>query len=58
MEKPIILVVDDEDIIELVKLNLAREDYRMLACTTGEKALEIAGWKRSTGTSSPTCPTS
>ncbi len=43
MEKPTILVVDDEeDIIELVELNLADEGYRVLGCTTGEKALEIA----------------
>jgi two-component system phosphate regulon response regulator PhoB len=46
MEKATILVVDDEeDIIELVELNLAREGYRVLGCTTGEKALEIAGSK-------------
>jgi len=43
MEKATILIVDDEeDIIELVQLNLAREGYQTLACTTGEKALEIA----------------
>lgn len=43
MEKATILVVDDEeDIIELVELNLSREGYRVLGCTTGEKALEIA----------------
>jgi len=43
MEKPTILVVDDEeDIIELVELNLTRGGYRVLGCTTGEKALEIA----------------
>ncbi|MCL5282492.1 MAG: response regulator transcription factor [Planctomycetes bacterium] len=43
MEKPAILVVDDEeDIIELVELNLTREGYRVIGCTTGEKALEIA----------------
>jgi two-component system alkaline phosphatase synthesis response regulator PhoP len=43
MERPTILVVDDEeDIIELVELNLTREGYRVLGCTTGEKALEIA----------------
>jgi len=46
MGKATILVVDDEeDIIELVQLNLAREGYQTLACTTGEKALEIAGSK-------------
>ncbi len=43
MEKPTILVVDDEeDIVERVELNLTREGYRVLGCTTGEKALEIA----------------
>ena len=43
MEKTTILVVDDEeDIVELVQLNLAREGFQTLACTTGEKALEIA----------------
>ncbi len=43
MEKGTILVVDDEeDIVELVELNLAREGYRVVGCTTGEKALEIA----------------
>jgi len=43
MEKTTILVVDDEeDIVELVQLNLAREGFQTLACTTGEEALEIA----------------
>ncbi len=43
MENATILVVDDEeDIVELVELNLTREGYRVLGCTTGEKALEIA----------------
>jgi two-component system phosphate regulon response regulator PhoB len=43
MEKPTVLVVDDEeDIIELVELDLAGEGYRVVGCTTGEKALEIA----------------
>ena len=47
MEKATILIVDDEeDIVELVQLNLAREGYQTLACTTGEKALEIAESKR------------
>ncbi len=46
MEKGTILVVDDEeDIVELVELNLTREGYRVLGCTTGEKALEIAKLK-------------
>jgi two-component system alkaline phosphatase synthesis response regulator PhoP len=43
MERTTILVVDDEeDILKLVELNLAREGYRVLTCTTGEQALEIA----------------
>jgi two-component system phosphate regulon response regulator PhoB len=43
MDKPTILVVDDEeDIVELVELNLLREGYKVLGCGTGEKALEIA----------------
>lgn len=47
MEKATILIVDDEeDIIELVRLNLTREGYQTLACTTGEKALEIAESRR------------
>jgi two-component system alkaline phosphatase synthesis response regulator PhoP len=46
MDKPTILVVDDEeDIIELVELNLSREGYKVLACGTGEQALEMAGSK-------------
>jgi two-component system phosphate regulon response regulator PhoB len=47
MEKTTILIVDDEeDIIELVRLNLIREGYKTLTCTTGEKALQIAESKR------------
>lgn len=47
MDKPTILVVDDEeDIVELVELNLTREGYKVLACGTGEQALEMAGSKR------------
>jgi two-component system phosphate regulon response regulator PhoB len=43
MAKDMILVVDDEeDIQELVKLNLVREGYSVLTCGTGEKALELA----------------
>lgn len=42
MDKPTILVVDDEeDIVELVELNLSREGYKVLTCGTGEQALEI-----------------
>jgi two-component system phosphate regulon response regulator PhoB len=43
MAKTTILVVDDdEDIRELVKLNLVREGYEILSCGTGEDALQIA----------------
>jgi len=43
MVKTKILVVDDEeDIRELVELNLTPEGYEVLACDTGERALEIA----------------
>jgi len=43
MEKPTILLVDDEeDIVELLELNLLREGYKVLTCGTGEQALEIA----------------
>lgn len=41
-----ILVVDDEeDIRELVELNLAPEGYELLACDTGECALDTARTK-------------
>jgi len=41
--KPKILVVDDEpDILELVRLNLAREGYEVLAASTGEQGLDLA----------------
>jgi len=47
MSKATILVVDDEaDIQELVRLNLVREGYDVLTCGTGEKALDIAGQKQ------------
>jgi two-component system alkaline phosphatase synthesis response regulator PhoP len=43
MAKANILVVDDEeDILELVKLNLSRDGYEVLTCETGEQALVIA----------------
>ena len=43
MAKERILVVDDEeDILELVRFNLAREGYVLVCTTSGEKALEIA----------------
>ena len=41
MPKQTILVVDDEeDILELVRYNLAREGYQVVCATSGEKALE------------------
>ena len=42
MPKERILVVDDEeDILELVRFNLAKEGYQVICATTGEKAVEI-----------------
>ena len=47
MAKELILVVDDEeDIRELVELNLSREGYQILACDTGERALELVRAKK------------
>ncbi|OHB59321.1 MAG: DNA-binding response regulator [Planctomycetes bacterium RBG_13_46_10] len=46
MDKPTILVVDDEeDIVELVELNLTREGYKALTCGTGEQAIAVASSK-------------
>jgi DNA-binding response OmpR family regulator len=43
MPKEKILVVDDEeDILELVRHNLAREGYQVICAATGEKAVEKA----------------
>ncbi|MGD2093541.1 MAG: response regulator [Phycisphaerales bacterium] len=43
MAKANILIVDDEeDIQELVKLNLEREGYGIITCGTGEQALKTA----------------
>ena len=43
MAKERILVVDDEeDILELVRFNLAREGYPIICTTSGEKTLKIA----------------
>lgn len=43
MAKERILVVDDEeDILELVRFNLAREGYDIICATSGEETLEIA----------------
>ena len=42
MAQETILVVDDEeDILELVRFNLARAGYTVLCADSGEKALEI-----------------
>lgn len=47
MARGTILVVDDEeDIQELVRLHLEREGYTVLAAGTGEQALELAKAKR------------
>ncbi|MCD4763832.1 MAG: response regulator transcription factor [Desulfobacterales bacterium] len=43
MAKECILVVDDEeDILELVRYNLAREGYQVVRATSGEKCLQKA----------------
>jgi len=43
MTRTKVLVVDDEaDIRELVRLNLAREGYEVADCETGEQALSLA----------------
>jgi two-component system, OmpR family, alkaline phosphatase synthesis response regulator PhoP len=43
MSREKILVVDDEeDILELITFNLAREGYRVFTADNGEKALKIA----------------
>jgi len=38
----ILIVEDEEDILELVRYNLARENYQITCATTGENALKIA----------------
>lgn len=44
MAKEKILIVDDEkDILELVRLSLEREGYQVVCAESGEKALELAG---------------
>ncbi|MFQ5511180.1 MAG: response regulator [Candidatus Krumholzibacteriia bacterium] len=40
--KTILAVDDEEDILELVEFNLAREGYSVLRVTTGEEALQVA----------------
>jgi len=43
MKKERILVVDDEeDILELIRFNLAREGYAVICTTSGEESLKIA----------------
>lgn len=37
----IAIIEDDEDILELVRYNLAKEGYRSLQATSGEKGLEL-----------------
>lgn len=50
MAKPTLLIVDDEeDIRELVRLQLEREHYATLTCETGERALELARQKQPGG---------
>lgn len=47
MARGLILVIDDEeDILELVRLNLAREGYDVLTAGTGELGLELAKSKQ------------
>ncbi|MCG6881504.1 MAG: response regulator transcription factor [Deltaproteobacteria bacterium] len=47
MAKERILVVDDEeDILELVNFNLAKEGYRVISTTTGERAVEMSRSER------------
>jgi len=38
----ILVVEDEEDILELIKYNLIKEGYQVLAATTGEEAVSIA----------------
>ncbi len=38
----ILAVEDDEDILELLKYNLAKEGYRVTAVTSGEQGLQLA----------------
>ena len=40
-EERILVVDDEEDILELVRFNLAKEGYQVICATTGEKAVEI-----------------
>ena len=44
----ILAVEDDEDILELLKYNLAKEGYRVTAVTTGEEGLQLARRPRRT----------
>jgi CheY-like chemotaxis protein len=38
----ILIVDDEEDILELVRFNLAREGYNVTCTTSGEEAVAIA----------------
>ena len=40
--KSVLVVDDEEDILELLEYNLAKEGYRVLRVTSGEKALEAS----------------
>lgn len=39
MQKRILVVDDEEDIVELVRFNLVREDYTAIGALTGEEPL-------------------
>ena len=39
----ILAVDDEEDILELLRYNLAREGYRVTGATSGEEAVRTAG---------------
>ena len=41
-KETILIVEDEEDILELVKYNLAKEGYRVVGTTSGEDALKLA----------------
>ena len=41
--KQVLVVDDEEDILELVRLNLSKEGYRAECATTGEAAIEASG---------------
>ena len=41
MEKKILIVEDEEYVIELLRVNLSRRGYQVMAAANGEEALEI-----------------